>query len=562
MIIENIIAALPFEFYTVVLAATSLYFIWMAIQLILTRIRIRHLQYDLYGIEDSIRQHQGCHIENLPLISEIFEASSRKLSYAYDKMIQVSIDFHQKRWIPSPGDFITVDSVLDTRTSKRVKGYGFLYFSLLGLFISFSTIVSGMIFLKTQDQISACLTLSLLPLFICVLFTILFFVEKLQNLTAVENSIKSLVQTLSRKLPVFNDYNGLALLINQFLDYDRNMTKSVDRFSEQIDHFVMDGLINAVTESIEKTLLESVAPSIERATNAVVTLSNDVIEKENAGMKDLAVKFSASLTDELSYQLEPLIKQICEVANTLSNSKDYLDIASKSLDAYKQNAIELQSLTSKTLIDYEESKAMFSEDIHAIAGSFQQFNQSASEYNEKVTTNQQQFEFAAITLKESMEEGYKSLRLLLDGIFIEARNAETQALESQKMNENYLDSMKTQIDTFTREFSTHNKELFTGLFASNEELFTGLSSSNKELFTGLSSTISDFINHQSAQIADQQGKVETQSIEMMQSMEKAAKDIMSSSSQIKQAFDELEAARIREEENARNKKTGLFGRKG
>ena len=573
MIFEKIFTVLPLNFYAVVLAVTALYTIWMVILILLTKSRVRHLQYELYSTEDSIRLHQGCHIENLPLISEIFEASSRKLAYAYDKMIQVSVDFHQKRWIPNPSDFITVDTVLDAKTVKRVKGYGFLYFFFLGLFISCATILSGMYFFDTEEKMSACLALALLPLFLCVLFTVLFYIAKMQNMTAIENFIKSLVQTLSRKLPVFNDYNGLALLINQFLDYDRNMTKSVDRFSEQIDHFDIDGLTTAVTASIEKTLLESVAPSIERATNAIVTLSNDVIEKENAGMKDLALKFSTALSDELSYQLEPLIKQICEVANTLSNSKEYLDIASKSLDAYKQNALELQSITSKTLVEYEESKVMFSEDVHAIAGAFAQFNQSSVEYNEKVAVNQQQFESAAIMLKESMEEGYKSLRLLVDGIFVEARNAETQALDSQKLNESYLDTMKAQIDAFASEFAETNKELFAGLSSANEHLLAELSSTNEQLLTKLSSadehlitelstTISDFVTRQSAQVTDQQEKVGNQSNEMMQSMEKAARDIQASSAQIKQAFDELEAARIREEENAKNKKSGFFGRKG
>src|SRR5450830_1191375 len=90
MIIEKIVTELPFEFYVSVLAVTALYFIWMTIQLILTRSRVRLLQVDFYNIEDSIRMHQGCHIENLPLISEIFESAPRKLSYAFDKMIQVS----------------------------------------------------------------------------------------------------------------------------------------------------------------------------------------------------------------------------------------------------------------------------------------------------------------------------------------------------------------------------------------------------------------------------------------------------------------------------------------
>jgi hypothetical protein len=408
-----------------------------------------------------------------------------------------------------------------------------------------------MFLLKTEDQLSACLVLSLLPVFFCLLFTVLFFIEKNQNAEIISTSINSLVQTLSRKLPVFNDYNGLALLINQFLDYDRNMTKAVDRLSEQIDHFVVEGLTTAVTTSIEKTLMDSIGPSIERATDAIVTLSTDVVEKENAGMKDLALNFSTALSSELSYQFEPMIKQISEVAGTLSDSKSYLDIATKSMEAYKQNALELQTLTSRTLVDYETSKESFSKDIHDIAESFVQFGQASKEYNQRAASNQLQFESATTALKGSMEEEARTLRLLLDGIFVEARNTEVQAAQSQKMNEKYLEVMSVQIDKFSQELTARNKE-FTVENAAR----------NKELFEGLSTTISEFVRLQSAQIKDQNDKVGAHSLEILQSMEKASQDIRTSSGQIRLAFDELEAARVREEEAAKGRKSGLFGRKG
>ena len=539
MLIEKIIYTLPFEFYITLLAVTLIYFLLMVLYFISSRIRISHMQFELYSIEDSILMHQGCHIENLPLISGLFESSTRILSIAYDKMIQISIDFYQKKWIPNPASFISVDTITDKSTLQRIKGYGFGYFSLAGLLISFISLLTGIIIFKTQEQITSTIIISLIPLIICILFSLLFFIERLRNHSAIENATNSLNAALSQKLPVFSDYNSLSLLISQFLEYDRNMTKSVDRLGDQIENFVVDGLTTAVTQSIEKTLMECISPSIERATEAIVALSKDVVEKENSGMRDLAVKFSAALSDEMTYQFEPMVKQISEVANTLSNSKNYLDVASKSLDAYKQNAIGLQALTSKTLIDYEQSKATFSQDIHTIANSFEQFNISSVKFNENAISNQKQFESAANTLKESIVQGNNVLSQLVDGIFNEAKNAQRQALESQKINESYLDMMKIQIDGFTREFSSHNNELFTGL----------------------TSTISEFTDKQAAQLVDQQEKAGSGAIEMMRSMEKAAKDIKSSSEQIKHSFDELQTARILEEEYAKNKKSRFFRRK-
>ncbi|MHB1485840.1 MAG: hypothetical protein ACYCYI_14450 [Saccharofermentanales bacterium] len=539
MIIQKIMTELPVEFIIPVLALSLIYLLWMTFQLIITRVRIKQFRIDFYATESTIRLQQGCNIENLPLISEIFDSSPKKLKQAYDEMIQTSTDFYQKKWIPSPDDFITVDSVIGKKTAGRINGFGFMYYSLLGILIFFATIFTGSILFDNPDAILACLYLSFLPLLLSLLFTILFIAEKLQISRIAENSIKSLNHAISQKLPVFSEYNGLAILVNQFLEYDRHMSDSVSELTTKIDNFVMGGLSDAISESIEVVLQESIAPSIERSTDAIITLSKDVIEKENAGMTDLALKFSTALSEQLAFQFEPMTQKIIDVANTLSDSKKYVDIASQILETYKENVLALNLQTSKTLEDYEASRAAFSGDIHTIAESFDQFNKSSSSYNENVTANQKQFEAAAITLKDSLDESNKTLQILLDGIFVEARNAVEQAHESQKMNETYLSVMKEQISTFTEQLAINNIEIFDGL----------------------SSAIADFSSKQSEQLIDQQNKVSSQSLIMMQSMETAAKNIESSSDKIKSSLDELEAARIREIENAKNQKKGFFGRK-
>lgn len=539
MIIQKILAELPGEFVIPVIIISLIYFFWMTFQLILTRVRIMQSKIDFWSIESTIRMYQGCNIENLPLISEIFEQAPKKLSQAFDEIIQTSADFYQKKWIPSPDAFITVDNVFGKKTARRISGYGFLYFSLLGILFFFATILTGSLIFDTPDAILACLYLSFVPLLLSLLFTILFITEKLQITRIADSSIRSLTRALSQKLPVFSEYNSLAILVNQFLEYDRHMSESVSLLTTKIDNFVIGGLTETVTESIEAVLLDSIAPSIERSTDAIITLSKDVIEKENSGMKDLALKFSTALSEELAYQFEPLNKKMMEVANTLSESRKYLDIASQTLESYKDNVTDLNTQTSRTLKGYEDSRTAFSGDIHIIAGSFEQFSKSASIYNENVLLNQKQFETAAITLTNSISQSNSTLQALLDGIFIEARTAVDQARDSQKMNEAYLNIMKEQINTFTDELALHNKFMFDGL----------------------SSTITDFNNKQSEQLSDQQNKVSSQSTEMMKSMENAAKNIEASSNKIKASLDELEAARIREAENAKNQKRGFFGRK-
>jgi hypothetical protein len=130
-----------------------------------------------------------------------------------------------------------------------------------------------------------------------------------------------------------------------------------------------------------------------------------------------------------------------------------------------------------------------------------------------------------------METENNTLRLLLDGIFIEAQKAEEQTYKTQKNVDTYLNSMQSQIDLFSNSFSQRNKELLDNLTVS----------------------MNNFLNAQSSEIVKNQDNTASRVETLLEAMEESAKAIKSSTVQIKAGFDELEEARIREEE----KKKGL-----
>lgn len=531
MIITKIISQLPPYFYYTVFALSILYFVFVITDLLVTRHNIRKFVGKAASIEKSILLYRGCNIENLPLISDVFEHSTPRLNMAYNDLLQASNDFYHKKWIPNPSDFFNFTSVFDINTQKKLKGYRYINYLFCGTLLFIGLNVWALITFDTSFSVPSAFLISLLPLVITFVFAPFTILEKIKNTSKAEESLQALNRTLRLKLPVFSENSGLALLIDQFLDYDRNMSKNVEKLTEKIDRFVMDGLTTAVSESVEKTLLDSVAPSIKRATDAIIALSQDIAQRESNGMQELAVNFSSALSSELTYHLEPLIQSIQETASTLTDSKKYLDVVTESLDTYRTKIEQLHNLTADTLKSYEQSKLSFGEDIHLIADSLNKFGEINSNYNNEITLNIERFELAASTLNKSMEEENNTLRLLLDGIFIEAQKAEEQTYRTQKNVDTYITTMQSQIDLFSSSFALRNKELLDSM----------------------ADSMNSFLSSQSSKITDNQERTSNRVESLLASMEDSAKVIKSSTEQIKAGFDELEEARIREEA----KKKGL-----
>lgn len=531
MIIEKILEQVNSLYLYFVLGISAVLLIVILIDIISLKLKVLTEKTDLSRIKSAIDLHQGCNIENLPLISDIFEDAPGKVSRSFEDMIAVSKDLYLRKWIPNPKDFLNLSSVLDSKTHGKITGFGHRYYLISGFLIFICLNIIGMFITGNTDEFKVSFLLSLLPLIITLILTAVAGLENRKSKLDLQKSIDSMNHSLSLQLPVFSENNGISILINQFLEYDRNMSDSVGALTEKIDRFVLRDLSEAVSESIEKTLLESVAPSIERANNAIIALSEDISKRENEGIKELAVNFTSALTSEFTYQFEPMVDKIKEVSNTLSNSKNFLDIVSQTLESYRINLIKLHELTAENLIKFDETKSSFAEDMHTLTRAVDSFEKINSSYNEKVQSGINSLEKSVNTLNSSSAESSNMLRTLLDGIFIEARTAEELAQKSQENSENYLREMKSQI----------------------EMLSSNLSDKNNEFVNSVTELINNFKESNAADLTRQQGMLAERFENLLSSIEESASSMQISSQQLKKGFDELEAARIRFEEEKSKK---------
>jgi hypothetical protein len=440
--------------------------------------------------------------------------------------MQGAADHFHKRWIPDPRSYLNTSTLTDASDRSIMSRIGYLRFLTAGLSLSLISTAAALYFSDSVDSLRYALWLGFLPMAVTVITVMVFRLVIISTENKFERSVDSLVRVICLKVPVFSDNAGVSLLVSQFIEYDRNMSGSVSLLSDKLDRFTSDGLVNAVSSSIEDTLREAVFPSIERNNDAILALAKDISSREDEGMKKLALNFASSVTSELSYHLRPLVAQIESLSHSLSDSKNYIDVISKNINSYKQSASDLQVLTKQTLAEYEESRRTFSADIASIASSLKQQSEINREYKEIVTEDVGKFQNSISSLNSKLEESDKTFKVMLDAIFVEARNAEENAAKAQSSAADYLSSMKDQIRTLTEQ----------------------LSLKNNALISDLDKTITQFFNKQEEHLGSQNAKLADKTVDLLNSMETSASAIHNSTAQIKAAFDELEEARRREEE--------------
>lgn len=524
MIFHDMFTALPVKYYAAMLGITAAYLLWMLIELIITGVSVRRIRKELAAIEAGIMMHQGCQIENLPLISSVFDSASLGIGHAFNEMMQAAADYYLKKWIPDPADYINLSTIDAPGISRFVRRRRFYFYAFTGFIISLLIFAASFYFFADNVHLSAAMAITIFPVLGGLFFTgFTIYLTSLWKDT-INSALTGLHKALERKVPVFSENKGMSLLVSQFIDYDRSMSRAVETLTDKIERFTMDGLVNAVTSSIETTLREAVFPSIERANDAIVALSKDIAVREDEGMKVLALSFTSSLTSELSYHLKPFFNQIETVSRTLAESKNYMSVISQTINIYKQNAQELQSLTAQTLKDYSDSRKTFSADVSGIASSLATYNSINGEYVTNINTDMIKFEKTVELLSGKMDESNKMLNGMLNAIFVEAKNTEENAGIAQQNAVEYLESMNRQITRLSDEMSARSKELVDGM----------------------SQMMDEFFNRQNNNMAAQEKNQSLQVSGMLSSMEESAGVIRSSTSQIKTAFDELEEARIRE----------------
>ena len=177
--------------------------------------------------------------------------------------------------------------------------------------------------------------------------------ESLQR--RLDHASRACYLEIERHIPVFNPESGTALLIENFLNYDREMKDSVDLLSNKVVELSDHALVNAVRDGIETTVRDTIAPPIQEANQAMSNLAGEYSRRQVEGLSELAAEFAHELARSVRDQMAPFYHELNRYSTDLNQSKNQMDLALDALDTYGERAIELQANVDETLKSFRRS---------------------------------------------------------------------------------------------------------------------------------------------------------------------------------------------------------------
>lgn len=402
----------------------------------------------------------GRTIENLPAVSGIFtQCRDDRIRRAFSVLEQDCKDLYKGQWLPDPGRGMSPEHIfrssqvsgLSLRPSARILSIGALT-SLASLLI--------------QSQIpppsqSLSLGLILLPLVIGLVGAMLTAPSAIETRKLVNNWLISLQNCLENRLPVYNDQAGVALLVDKFTEYDRQMNTSLQDFNKTAARLADSDMAEGIRRSVEQVLLGSVAPSIQQATSTLGSLANELTKRQETGMQDLAIRFATALSSDLANHLQPINKEIEQMGQLMNDVKNYIEYAMRALETTREQSASLLADSAGALqqmanarIELTADFARVDEQVKILADSTSSI---AGQYVDKENNIVQSIELFGQTLDQYGQH----LSNIVNTAITSMQNARQVAADQQDSAGIYIGAMQEQVRGLSGQLSADIQNLLS-----------------------------------------------------------------------------------------------------
>lgn len=401
-------------------------------------------------VEHLCSQIEACQMENASLIKSIIHDEAYPLlEDSYDAMLKDSQKLYQNKWAVSPQEYFHLNTLLTSKQFTHLHNDQLFKQLAFGLMIS----ALGLIFPLALGNLfsSRVLPFALLPAFISLAFFLLGYQKNHNYRHELENSIQKFSSTLAKRLPVFSDLAGSAVLVDSFLQYDRNMSKSVQRLSNSVSSLLTHEMVNTIADTVKESIEASLAPSLVESYSLLQSLSKEVTVKQEQGMAQLAKHFSEELGKNLALQLNPFYQQVNAYALSLGQMSDQVK------EIFEQQKI----FQSETLRLGEHTQAY----LQALSSSQDRMSQEA----DKLLQVQEQIALACDRLSKLQSDGEGSLVQYIQSFatqihqfrdFLSGKLENFQ--EENAKNRLYIDQMLQQERASTEQYQSLSQTMITG----------------------------------------------------------------------------------------------------
>ena len=441
----------PLFVILLVLVTASGLFFWLA-----RRRRVAALEAHYIALRQQVEALEGHSVDNGPRIAELLHASGDEaLSEGFARMQADSQALYLGRWFPAGDELATLASALSPRDYRLLGAEAAQSVGIIGVLASLALTLALFID-RTSRGFSTSWPLMLLPALIGLGFALLLAVQASGTRGLLSHQLRRLASTIERRLPVYADRAGAALLVEEFSRYDREMKGSVERLQASADGLVHDDLARAVSGSIDRVLAEQVSPPLREAGQALGELATELARKQEEGMAQLADRFSAELGTTLEQRLDPLFTLIGNYAESIADARQQAQLTSESISGWLSEAGTLA----------EQSRARLEEERQSQAEWQAQSSQLLSAWHEEATRWQGEWAERQTAAEHRQSEQRDELTAQLERL----TGSTGQLAELQAGNEATLAQRIAEMSEALDRFTEDNRAVIAGLGEAHERV--------------------------------------------------------------------------------------------
>ena len=458
----------------------------------LMRAMIRSLDRRLNGLRQDVESVAGCRIENLRQIQIIIgDRGGPEMKIALEQMSDDSKSQFHGLWIPEPDDRLHI-SMLYSKTNGWLLKQGVTTLPLLAsIIVCFFAFVMALIINPMSIENDIMRLIAFIPLIIGGLSLMLLLHMRSRYQNEMEQFWHDFIIQLQRKVPVYNQAAETAALLNSFIHYDQQMVSAAQSLSDHVERLASTQLVDAITSSIKYVMAASVAPPIQKSTDSLNLLAQQLERKLVSGENQL-VRLYSELESRQQQQADLWIKRYQEIGQTLAT----------------QQKQAMQLIVGNGQQTWQELRENLNTVIHEVSTGQKTLQQQIQEGQAKLQTDllkDQTQSLAAIR-----NESHTAISQMIEQY--------TQTLKEQSTHQiTSLDEIKTNVLSAVQLVSSATDQTLTRLQADQVGALQRLSEQQSTLLTALD-------QHQSASLDDIRKNV----LEAVQTVSTTAEKTMSS----------------------------------
>ncbi|NLZ55074.1 MAG: hypothetical protein GX900_00190 [Clostridiaceae bacterium] len=514
LVVSEMTFTIAMSVLSIIITVAGLYY------LISNRAATNNVFARIMRIDQRLTALEGCRIENLPAFVEICaEEDWPLMNQAVARMSDDCEHLYNRDWISDPSNYLNRENLV-TRRQYQMTGnevpMQILAISVLGtaalLLLTLSAEAVGR---------APLLRLSLIPFIVGIIFAALLYFASKRQTAGIDRALKQLSVNLSRRVPVFSDLSGSAILVDYFLQYDRKMTGAVERLSATVDGLINNQLAESVSNSLSDTLQNGIIPPINQAADTLGDLAGELTRRQSEGMDSLAATFSDRVSEHLRSNLDPVFTQLRDWNSRMENSVVRFDENFAVMQKQEAHISDLNAAATAHLENLLRQQEHINESMREISGALGLLSEVSSKMAALQEGSEKNLSGKIDDLSTQLRYFADASGRVMDGLVEENRRTgeligtTTQAQEQSVLR---LGELAVRLEEQAATLQAQSDLLNRTLSDLNETLNSSVANFTGQLENAVESTLNDFDEG----LADVTGRLSATTLEISDSVEAIA----------------------------------------